>query len=442
MSGTPPDKPGRPPPKPVLGGLRTRADARPGDTSTGSAPRAPAKPITSVKVSARRQSVSLSAAPPKPRERVTFAGLGIAPLPLASCAPAKPVRTAPPSAAERAPSVLPPLPTPSRGLSQASSPRTQPAANQASSSQTTHALSNAKQAPFAAAPAEARPELKLFVERLKRFHRPWLGLSAAGLTTLCLAVWAASVLSPGTTATADDRNSDPVRSLSEPRPAGTTPVAGQLHEAAASETLSQVLDPGLLDGSTLDGPSCDETLGHEQVEPTDDEAAIAQSRDQGDRAMLAGNVAAARVAYCRAVALDPGNFGATYSLARALLIARDANAAERWARDAAELPSEQKQLAVELRGDALVRLGRTEAARQLWLAAAGVPGASKEALDDYLLKLKISAARAFNRHDYHRAESLYRRVLAFDTKHEVSRRRLVATLIRLKEHSAAEFWTK
>jgi tetratricopeptide (TPR) repeat protein len=260
------------------------------------------------------------------------------------------------------------------------------------------------------------------------------------LTTACFAIWAGSLLSAEPTATVVHSSAlaDATTLIATAQGAEILPVA----PSGAKKPLSTAVDSTSVDGSDQQAPSCEEALGHARIEPTDDEATVNQTLAEGDKAFLQGNVKGAQAVFCRAVALDPGNFRATYSLAQALLARRDATAAEKWAKEASDLPSDYASRAANLRGDALVRLGRVEAAKQLWLDAANVSANSPKELESYLYDLKVSAARAFNHKDYNNAESLYRRVLTFDAQHEVSRRRLVVTLGRLKQPAAAQFWAK
>ncbi len=197
-----------------------------------------------------------------------------------------------------------------------------------------------------------------------------------------------------------------------------------------------------LDGSLRTVPTCVETLGNAKVEPSADEAEVMLVVLRAEKALRFGNVKGAHAVFCRAVAMAPENFRATFGLAQLLLIRRDAAAAVNWAKRAAALPSEYKRRALNVQADALVRLGRQDEARALWLEAATIAEPTPTQLDAYVNKTRVMAGRALKSRDYNRAERLYRRVLAFDPDSRQTQRKLAMALERLGEVDAARYWAR
>ncbi len=309
-------------------------------------------------------------------------------------------------------------------------------------------------------------------------RRKWLMLSAAGGVTLILASlvgWLA--LSDGTprapeAATAPRAEAGSANAPQAPAPvekppalaadsagSGASESATNAPKAAPSADDAKAAEPNQpeppkaepssavlaaasigADGSDRAAPSCDVVLNHYAVQRTENKALVDRTLTHAEQALRFGNVKGAHAVYCKAIAMDPNSFRANLGLAQTLLIRRDAQAAAGWARKAVELDAGQQIVAKNLLGDALARTGNVSEARDLWYEAGPVPKPTADQLDLYMRKTQARAFSAYSKHDYHRAERLYRRVLIFEPDNEVARRRLISTLRRLKEFQAAAYW--
>jgi tetratricopeptide (TPR) repeat protein len=181
-------------------------------------------------------------------------------------------------------------------------------------------------------------------------------------------------------------------------------------------------------------------LGGYEVMPTGDITVIEATLNRAERALRYGLIKDAHTVFCKAVGLAPDNFRASLGLAQLLLIRRDAKASAYWAEHATSLESEYPRRAKNALADALVRLGRIDEARILWLEAAPIPNPTPKQLYDYMRKTQSLAAAALGDHAYHRAERLYRRIVVLEPDNTIARRQLAKTLLKQRLYEAAKFW--
>lgn len=176
-------------------------------------------------------------------------------------------------------------------------------------------------------------------------------------------------------------------------------------------------------------PSCQELLGSAYVEKRDPAAAFDQTQ-LGQHELVRGNVVGAQRAFCTAALWDATNPERWLNLAQAFLIRRDGARAADCARTALELRANRNR-ALTLLGDASAMLGKPAEARQSYLTAE-----NRSEPDPATLRLMIrrdmeEAQRMVRRHDFARAERLFRRVMIFDAGHAEASAGLTLCLARL-----------
>lgn len=194
-----------------------------------------------------------------------------------------------------------------------------------------------------------------------------------------------------------------------------------------------------LDGSDAKAPTCDELLGgvaaSQKAMTSYDYLRVAR------RETVRGNWDASQRAFCRAAQAPDASPAAGIELSQSLLARRDSVAALAWAERAlAAHPTSAAALA--LSGDALVRTGEVEQAKQQWLRAAKLPNADHAAVTRMARANFEEAQRAAKQYDFARAERYYRRVLAFEPANAQAAAKLSETLAKMAQPKAAEYWAR
>ena len=196
----------------------------------------------------------------------------------------------------------------------------------------------------------------------------------------------------------------------------------------------------LVDNSLHKAPTCKQVLGSASFKPTKDTDRIRATVKRAERALRNGNTKGAHAVFCTAVSLGPNNYRAAMGLATLLLIRRDAEASAKWARRALELSLDRPRRAKNALADALVRVGREREARTLWLEAAPEPNPNTQQLNAYIVRLRDLAHAASKHYDQHSMERFYRRIISLQPENKWAVGQLAATLRRMKQPEAAEFW--
>jgi Flp pilus assembly protein TadD len=124
-----------------------------------------------------------------------------------------------------------------------------------------------------------------------------------------------------------------------------------------------------------------------------------------------------------------------------LLLRRDGHAAAKWARRAVEIDPKSER-AQGLLGDALVRMGEVEGAREAWFKAAGIDGDETVDVSAMTQRDLREAALSAEKRDYTRAERFYRRVLAFAPDSMPAALGLGLALLRLGDVQPAANWAQ
>jgi tetratricopeptide (TPR) repeat protein len=191
--------------------------------------------------------------------------------------------------------------------------------------------------------------------------------------------------------------------------------------------------PALLAGPEPDvhAPTCDDLLA---AEPRDAKLAYDHVQD-GHRELVRGNWDLAERAFCRAVRAPDASASTRFELAQALLIRRDSAAAAAQAREVLALDPSSKR-ALELLGDALVRMGDAEKACRIWLDASKLSRARMGQRD------WDEAEQATLQRDFVRAERFYRRVTGCQPDHALAQANLAATLAKLGQTGSARHWAQ
>lgn len=221
--------------------------------------------------------------------------------------------------------------------------------------------------------------------------------------------------------------------MSEPE----RPVAAPPNSTIDDLELTPIIDP---DGSLRTAPTCEQALGNPQVSASDDAAAVERIVVQAERVLRRGNVKVSHTLMCKALAMDGQSARAMLGLSQVLLARRDAAAAARYCRLASKLPGAPQAEVRTLLGDAVVRLGKSEVARDLWVGGGADPKTHSADIQRYGRETHEDAATALARKDYHQAERLYRRVLTLAPENNMARRKLAVTLEGLRLFSAAQYW--
>jgi Flp pilus assembly protein TadD len=160
---------------------------------------------------------------------------------------------------------------------------------------------------------------------------------------------------------------------------------------------------------------------------------------KGLQALMRADAKAAQVGFCQAEQLGAQNTTVFMGLAQAQLMQSDLDAALHTLDRELELRPGNTG-AFELRGDVLIRMGRSEEAQQAWLKALGATRAT-DALVQRLLRANRDAARAALRSgDLARADRLLRRAIALAPHDRELCLELASVLDKGQRAAAAARW--
>ena len=312
----------------------------------------------------------------------------------------------------------------------------------------------------------ARPRQRLVVAKAKPSHSDarllvWVSAFLLGGAAIGASSWfatrkvepAAPRLAPPTAALgAATRNADPApiktadpasTKTADPTPIKPARAAAQIEAApsASDRGHASAGAPATLfasDGSEATAPTCDALL--RGMPAAAGERTTSARISDARRALVRGDVDASQGAFCELV--SAGNADATVlsEFAQLLLLRRDGKAAAEWAKQAARLEPSSRNLG--LLGDALIRTGDLEAARDAWLASAKITKGDDAAIGQMLSSTLADARASLQRRDAARADRLLRRVLAFDPENATARTQIAVALTRLGFRKSAELWSQ
>ncbi|MCW5788865.1 MAG: tetratricopeptide repeat protein [Polyangiaceae bacterium] len=190
------------------------------------------------------------------------------------------------------------------------------------------------------------------------------------------------------------------RSAEEPASSGKVPDTGSAAKPASSGDLPVPERRAV--------PSC-ETLVAGVDPPVGAQGAAQREVDRAKRAIVAGDLARAQLAYCQALTLAPGDARAASGLGLVLMMRGDGEQAVTYLKRALEGDADNPTRL--LLGDALALAGRYPEAREAWLAASGVPATNSAAVEREAHVHQTKGDEALARRDHLRAERLYRRAV-------------------------------
>jgi Flp pilus assembly protein TadD len=119
---------------------------------------------------------------------------------------------------------------------------------------------------------------------------------------------------------------------------------------------------------------------------------------RAQREIIRGNIKAAHTAFCEAVLLGQATEATLIGLTHVLLLQSDAEAALKTADQLLMLKPDDR-VALDLRGDILIRMGRADEARETWYRAAGTMGASPSLIDNLRRANRADAVKALRTGD-------------------------------------------
>jgi tetratricopeptide (TPR) repeat protein len=165
------------------------------------------------------------------------------------------------------------------------------------------------------------------------------------------------------------------------------------------------------------------------------------SRVKGRRLLEKGNVGAAVGAFCEAHATGSHEFRLALELTQALLLARAPEAAREWAEQALALDGSHSG-ALELYGDILARQGDVHEARKQWFKAHDITRPDASVIDELQHGALLEAKSALKRHDFPRAERLYRRAAALNDQSSEAMTGVAQTLLAQDLVEPAGRWVR
>ncbi|HEX6765818.1 MAG TPA: tetratricopeptide repeat protein, partial [Polyangiaceae bacterium] len=234
---------------------------------------------------------------------------------------------------------------------------------------------------------------------------------------------------------------EPVAAPVEPKAApARTALAPPPSEsvAPAPPPVPAVREP---DGSGHTVVSCQALLADNPPQDGFYPGAAQEQTRLGRRAIVQGDLRAARGAYCRAVHWDPKNLEITLQLTQVLLLERDGPKALEYAERAAAIdPSPQR--VQEVLGDAYARVGAYEEARRAWFTAALLDQTSAEATRLLSSREFRQGDLALRRRNLVIAERFFRRAAILEPTNVQSMVGLSYVLVQLDDAKGAAFWAR
>jgi tetratricopeptide (TPR) repeat protein/DNA-binding NarL/FixJ family response regulator len=231
----------------------------------------------------------------------------------------------------------------------------------------------------------------------------------------------------------------PAKTPASPAPPPAPPSAELAPAAPVAEPARQV--PEGKDESGYVAPTCAALLEPLHLDEGNFPGAAYEQQVVGAKALVQGKVDDAQLAFCKAVRWDGANPRTHIDLAQLLLIRKDGAAAAEHARQAVQLDPTSGR-AQSLLGDALVRIGDHEGAKQAWLLAAGIDANDPVKFKALLERNLREAEASLKKKDVSRAERFFRRAIVLDPDSLPASRGLAACLNQLGDGAAAVRWAQ
>ncbi len=209
------------------------------------------------------------------------------------------------------------------------------------------------------------------------------------------------------------------------------------HELSMAQSEHSGMPQGALNNPK--SPNCVEALSAATTPFSIYPGAAFEQIQKGRRAMQQGDLEAAKMAYCRAVQVEPKNATAHSEYARLLLSQRDGEAALVEARLALEYEPDSRVMQGYL-GDALARLGQREAAANAFRREGSLKPGDRRGELGYVETQAQSAKKASTTRAWVEAERLYLRVIVMSPRDPRGPAGLAAALQRLGEPARAMSW--
>lgn len=226
----------------------------------------------------------------------------------------------------------------------------------------------------------------------------------------------------------------PARVAPTPAPRAEQP-APQAQQTATRAAGTDTSVPWL-DRPSTSTPSCDAMAS---VPSGPKGFLLQQAVKRGQRELIRGNVKAAHTAFCEAVLLGQATEVILIGLTQVLLMQSDTEAALKTADQLLALKPNDR-VALDLRGDILIRMGRADEARETWFRAAGASRVSASLIDNLRRANRADAVKALRAGDLARADRLWRRVIALDVRDVEASTQLAAILAKDGKIDAAKRW--
>ncbi len=154
-------------------------------------------------------------------------------------------------------------------------------------------------------------------------------------------------------------------------------------------------------------PTCEALLAGVDP-PVGAQGAAQREVDRAKRAIVAGDLPRAQLAYCQSLALAPNDARAASGLGLVLMMQGDGEQAVTYLKRVQDGDAEGTRL---LLGDALALAGQYAEAREAWLAASGIAMTDSAAVERAAHVHQTKGDEALARRDHLRAERLYRRAV-------------------------------
>ncbi len=295
------------------------------------------------------------------------------------------------------------------------------------------------------APASSEPEATasaVLVKKKSQARQRVLTASCAALAvsaTLAVASWlkrhdiAPAAQEQAPRAAALPPRAEAMKSVTQAVPVAPPRPAARPLPASAAAPASAVRD----DSVTV-APTCDDLLT--DAEPSGKKSAGEHLRS-ARQALVRGDTDASQRGFCQAIRAGAVDASVALELAQLLLLRRDAAAASEWAERALRAEPNSSR-ALNVLGDALVRVGDRERARAAWLSASHVAASDEVAVGSFVQRSLDAAERSLKERDPARAERFLRRVLAFQPENAAATAKLGATLAKLGFPKSAEQWSR
>jgi Flp pilus assembly protein TadD len=166
---------------------------------------------------------------------------------------------------------------------------------------------------------------------------------------------------------------------------------------------------------------------------------LKQALARGEAELSRGNLDEAQMAYCEAKVLGDTSSTVLLTLAQIQLLQHDPEGALEVVDEMLNRKPDDPD-ALDLRGDALIRMGRITEARTDWFRAVGAARESELVLGNLLLANRAAASSALEQDDLVLADRTLRRVIALDPQDARAAAELASVLFKRGLERAAWRW--